>query len=155
MPHLRMQYHQDPVMPGAFDQKLAALSSQKLAALCAKETDEHSLTMMLSNQETIKLPFSVVQLLIQILVQMAEGNAVTLVPIHAYLTTQEAADLLHVSRPYLIKLLEKGEMPFEKVGTHRRIKAEDVFSYQIKIEADKKDALNELTRQAQELDMGY
>ena len=76
-----------------------------------------------------------------------------MIPVHKSLTTQEAADLLNVSRPYLVKLLEKGAIPFEKVGSHRRIKAEDLFRYRSQIQQEKKAALDELARQAQELDM--
>jgi predicted DNA-binding protein (UPF0251 family) len=60
------------------------------------------------------LPSAVLELLKNVMVQMAQGNAITLVPIHAEMTTQQAADILNVSRPYLVKLLEKGDMPFSK-----------------------------------------
>lgn len=145
----------EPIIPGPEDRKLAEQSSQKLAAVFGKQTRECPVTITVGDGETIILPFSAMQHLLHILSHMAQGNAITLIPIHAYLTTQEAADLLHISRPYLIKLLERGEIPFEKVGSHRRIKAEDLFEYQTKAEEDKKQALNELTKQAQELNMGY
>ena len=79
-------------------------------------------------EETVSIPESAFRLLNEILTQMAKGNAVTLIPVHAELTTQEAADVLNVSRPFLVQLLEKGDMPFHKIGTHRRVRYQDVIA---------------------------
>ena len=94
-------------------------------------------------------------LLTDLLTQIAQGNAVTLIPIHAELTTQEAANFLNVSRPHVVKLLDSGEIPFRKVGTHRRILFEDLRKYKQDIDDRRLETLSELTAQAQELGMGY
>jgi len=86
---------------------------------------------------------------------MAMGNAVTLIPIHAELTTQEAANILNVSRPFLIKLLEKNSIPHHKVGRNRRVKLIDLLEFKESFDKTSNESLDELTQQAQELDMGY
>ena len=86
---------------------------------------------------------------------MGKGNGVKIVPIRKELTTTEAADILNVSRPYLVGLLESGQLPFRSVGSRRRILLEDVMNYKNNIDAKREQALAELAAQAQELNMGY
>jgi excisionase family DNA binding protein len=86
---------------------------------------------------------------------MAQGNAVTIIPIHAELTTQEAADFLNVSRPHLVRLLEQKKMAFHMVGTHRRVRFEDLMAFKASLEKKRRETMDELAAQAQELGMGY
>jgi len=86
---------------------------------------------------------------------MAQGNAVTIIPVHAELTTQQAAEILNVSRPFVIKLIEERTLPCKMVGTHRRVLFSDLMNYKRKMDADRLKVLEELAAQAQELGMGY
>ena len=97
------------------------------------------------------LPKSALELLRNILSEMAQGNAVTIVPMHAELTTQEAADILNVSRPYLVKLLDTRVIPHHRLNKHRRIRFDDLMSYKKQQQARSSSALDELAKQAQEL----
>jgi excisionase family DNA binding protein len=101
------------------------------------------------------LPAGAVRLLVDILARMAAGTPVAVFPDHAELTTQQAADMLNVSRPYLVKLLEQGAITHTKVGTHRRIRFGDVAEYRERTMQRRREAVSELAREAQELDLGY
>jgi excisionase family DNA binding protein len=105
--------------------------------------------------EEITLPLSAVRLLKDILAEMAKGRAVALLPVRAELTTQQAADLLNVSRPYLIGLLEEGKIPYRLVGQHRRVRFDDVMAYKRKDDEARRRVADELTAEAQELGLGY
>jgi excisionase family DNA binding protein len=141
----------EPEAPSSEESNLARESSRQLSGLESGNLRVHIHEVT----EDIILPASAVRLLVELLAQMAEGNAVTLMPIHDELTTQQAADILGVSRPYLIKLLEKGKLPFHKVGTHRRILYEDLRTYKKSVDEKRALALEELASQAQDLGMGY
>ncbi|MEC4983410.1 MAG: helix-turn-helix domain-containing protein [Oscillatoria sp. PMC 1068.18] len=147
-----------PRLPSEYEVQLSKQSSRILAAHLP-DTQEKTRTLKIvednGDEELIELPTSAVHLLIEMLSQMAQGNAVTLIPIHAELTTQEAADLLNVSRPYFVKLLESGKIPFRKVGRHRRVRFEDLMNYKEQIDRQRMSALDELAAQAQELHLGY
>jgi len=141
----------EPVTPTAAETELAKESSRQLTRFL-----QQNLRVQISGtDETVVLPASAVRLLIDILSSMAEGNAVTLMPIHAELTTQQAADLLGVSRPFLVKQLEEDVLPYRKVGTHRRVLFEDLMDYRRSMMKGRSKAMEELTAQGQELDMGY
>ncbi len=101
------------------------------------------------------LPAAAVRLMLDMLGQMAAGHAVTVVPVHAELTTQQAAEVLGVSRPFLVGLLEQGKLPFRKVGTHRRVNYGEVLAYKRREHEARRQALDELACQGQEFGMGY
>lgn len=103
------------------------------------------------NDETIALPESAFRLLEAAIHQLSLDNAVSIVPVHKQLTTQQAADLLNISRPYLIRLLERGELPYEKVGTHRRLKLGEVLAYRRRRARAEVAALDALLLEGEEL----
>jgi excisionase family DNA binding protein len=103
----------------------------------------------------VELPTSALRLLVDILAELADGNAVKIVPVHAELTTQEAADLLNVSRPHLVKQLEDGALPFHWAGKHRRVRFSDLMQFKAARDLASEQAMAELARQAQALGMGY
>lgn len=101
--------------------------------------------------EDLVLPREAVELLARILAHMAAGESVSVVPSHAELTTQQAAGVLNVSRPYLIDLLGAGEIEHRLVGKHRRIRARSLLEYQKKDDARRRGAADELSALTQEL----
>jgi excisionase family DNA binding protein len=144
------------VTPTPSDANLARVASQRMAAIIGK-VQNPKIRIQKDNEpaEPIDFPPAALKLLMAILNQMAKGNAVTLIPVHAELTTSEAAEILNVSRPYLVSLLETGKISFTRVGTHRRIRFSDLMEYKQKCDSERRDALEYLTAEAQELDMGY
>ncbi len=149
--------YRNSFIPTEVEAQLAQESSRILAAYGTSHRSNIELKVARDDdsEEKVVIPAAAFGLLVDILSQMAQGNAVTLIPIHAELTTQEAADILNVSRPFLIKLIETGEIHCRKVGRHRRIRFEDLMNYKQQIDSDRMQALDELAAQAQELNMGY
>ena len=145
------------IVPSENEARLAEESSRQLTSLLGKKEEKFRFRVQANDgsEETIAIPASAFRLLNDILTEMAKGNAVTLIPVHAELTTQQAAEILNVSRPFLIRLIDEGKIPCRKVGTHRRIRFQDLCRYRRQIDQQRLKTLEELAAQAQELNMGY
>ncbi len=144
----------ETALPSEAEATLAEHSSRALAAFVNSKKNPEILIKEGKKQEQVEIPAAAFRLLVDILTQMSEGNAVTLVPIQHELSTQEAADLLNVSRPYFVNLLEENKIPHRKVGSKRRILAKDVLTYKTKIDEARLKTLAELTEETQKL-IGY
>lgn len=148
-------HYQDTFSPSDHDRTLARQSSRDLSRFLGVDRD---LKLRVEDQDVpteVVIPPAALRFLVELLSEMARGNAVTLIPVHAELTTQQAADVLNISRPSLIKLLQDGEIPYRRVGSHRRILFSDLMAYKERIDAARRRSLDELAAQAQELGMGY
>ncbi|WP_283179915.1 excisionase family DNA-binding protein [Gemmobacter sp. 24YEA27] len=141
--------------PSAQDAAIARVSGQVLSRYARQK---RPLTLRVTDAEQerpLELPAGAVALLMDILEAMAAGRGVTLMPENAELTTVQAAEVLNVSRPFLIKLLDEAAIPHRKVGKHRRIRMEDVMAYKAAIDREREAVLDQLVSEAQGQDIGY
>jgi excisionase family DNA binding protein len=134
---------------------LARVSGQRLLRYAGRNRPLCLRVMDAGQEQSLELPAKAVDLLMEILEVMAAGRGVSLIPENAELTTVQAAEILNVSRPFLIKLLDAGALPHRKVGSHRRILMEDVMAYKNRIDREREAVLDELAADAQRNDMGY
>lgn len=140
-----------PTLPTESDATLAKETSRVLAQRVRSTSPLRFRVLDASKEETLRIPAPAVRMLVRILEEMARGNAVTLIPVHAELTTQEAADMLNISRPSLIQLLAEDKIEYRKVGTHRRIKFESLMAYKRAADKERRAALAELAAYDQEI----
>ena len=147
----------ETVSPSEADALLARESSRQLAA--HKFGKRSSIRIHLlgdgDKTETVSVPASALRLFQQLLTEMSEGHAVAIVATHAELSTQQAAELLNVSRPYMVKLLDSGKIPGRTVGKYRRVRFDDLMAFKRKDDDARAKILDQLSAEAQELGMGY
>lgn len=143
--------HIDPVVPSEQDAVLAETARRTLEQSDAAGKPLHLQLSAAGHELTFDLPPVVTRLLLDILKETAAGNAVTLVPVDAEITTQQAADLLNVSRPYLVGIIEKGVLPARMVGNQRRLPLKEVLAYKADHFAKRSTALDQLVAYDQEL----
>jgi excisionase family DNA binding protein len=143
------------IAPTQQDARLAAKAVSRLSGYLDRPDDVKIQVGIEGKQESLAVPQMVVHLLSRILKETASGHAVSVVPFDSEMTTSEAADYLNVSRPYVIGLLEQGKIPFHKVGSHRRIRIEDVAEYKRRQMATSYAAMEELQAQAEDLNMEF
>ena len=142
-------------LPTQMEVEEAKVFSRTLSKFASTDRAQLSIKGANGEADDIILPGHVLQILLDVLSEMYKGNAISLIPHHQEISTQEAANLLNVSRPFLVGLLENGEIPFRKVGAHRRVKLTDVLEYKDQSDAKRLQALNDLTALSQEEGMGY
>lgn len=150
---MAISYRQLP--PDEQESEIARLSKQLLSRHTKADQPLTLKVIDAEQEEPIQLPAGAVAMLMDILGAMAAGQGITLIPEKAELTTGQAANVLNVSRPYFVKLLEAGEIPYHKVGKHRRVLMEDVMRYKDAIDRERETALDQLVEEAQEHNMGY
>ncbi len=147
--------------PELKNSEVARTALRALRPLASRAVETETLTLRSSDDEvSVTLPADALRLLVEVLRQMADGGSVTVVPVHAQLTTQQSAELLNVSHAFLVALLDKGQLPFRQAGIHRRVRPFDLLAYQVRDAAERdaaeRDAvLDELAAAAQELKLGY
>lgn len=144
--------------PTKEEQKEAKLAHDALEGASnyiKKEEGSHRVELSVDESVKVTVPESALAFLLKYLHSLGEGQAVSILPLGTEMSTQQAADILNVSRPHLVKLLENDEIPYHKVGKHRRIKAKDLMKYKAEREDEREELLGELVSDAQEMDMGY
>lgn len=137
------------------DQKMARFFMDEISKTIF-DTKHTSVAIRIENRKKpLEIPAKAFKLLYSILDNMADGKSITMLSSDAEISTQQAADLLNVSRPYVVSLLDKGEIPFTKAGTHRRILLKDIISYDKQLQKNRNSKLNFLAKHSQGLNLGY
>jgi excisionase family DNA binding protein len=141
------------ITPNISEARIAHQSGQALSSMADTDKDVHLNVMEVSGQDSISVtvPASAFKAIVQMLTELGKGNSVMLLPEESELSTQQAARFIGVSRPYIIRLLENGKIPFRKVGAHRRIRLYDLRSYLEQYQSEATKALNAMAAENQRL----
>lgn len=141
------------VHPDSTEVQAADVALRRVQRYLSTHAGERSIRVVVGGDpdDALALPRGAVELLARVLANMAAGQQVSVVPAHAELTTQQAADLLNVSRPYLIGLLDAGQIEYRRVGTHRRVRADSLLAYQRRDDQRRHEVADELTVLGQEM----
>jgi excisionase family DNA binding protein len=145
-----MEFIEEIKRPSKLEQKTAMESYDALASMLEELQTENPEIEIEETSEKIRIPLNALKLLVKILEETSKGRLVSIVPIATEMTTQAAAELIGCSRPHLIKLLEKGEIQFTKIGKHRRIRYEDIVKYKKEMKARQKQLLIEIMKSDEE-----
>ncbi|BDI28154.1 hypothetical protein CCAX7_002050 [Capsulimonas corticalis] len=148
-----MSSNAETIAPTQHDVMMAAKASRQLSHFSNLHKSLQIQIQSEDNQESVALSPLIVQLLSRILNETASGHTVSIEPVESDMTTSEAADYLNVSRPYLTSLLQQGKLPFHLVGSHRRVRREDIADYKKRQKEASYAAMRELQAQAEELGM--
>jgi excisionase family DNA binding protein len=143
------------ILPTSAEAKQAEETSRLLSPRLRSKTPLRLRVIGAPDDETVVIPASAAKMLVGILNEMGRGNTVTVIPVHAELTTQEAAEMLSISRPSLIQLLDEGKIEYRKVGTHRRVRFESLLGYKKRVHAERLATLSELAAYDQEIGIWF
>lgn len=141
-----MELNTDIKKPTKKEQIEAMASYNALAATLESLQSKNPEIEIEETEEKIKIPLKALKLLAEILKATSQGKPISVVPIATEMTTQAAAELLGCSRPHIVKLLEQGDIPFTKVGRHRRVKFEDVVNYKKAMKLDQEQRLIDMMK---------
>lgn len=147
--------HTRPFVIPSHEEAEFAKATGRLFARHLTKKNELKVTIAEETGSTVILPAPIMRLVMDILSSIAKGDAVALIPMHAEMTTQQGADFLNVSRPYLISLLEDGKIPYRKVGTHRRVLFEDLVKYKGCTDEARAASLDKLSEKTQSLELDF
>lgn len=150
-------------LPSEYEAMVAHETASKLASILNEKNKEAFIVDFKSEngkkqqgkEKTLTIPARAMHLLLDVLKEIAKGHAVTLVPHQSEFTTQQAADFLNVSRPFVVKLIDENKLPAHRIGRHRRIRFEDLLLYKKQMDKERENALEALTRETEALGIEY